>query len=175
MSLLELPHEVDVPIAGGARVRRARPADLQAVLALLAQMHDDDGDGHGDAGGAPSPERAAATFGDMLATPSRAILVVEAGGSLLATLDLFVMSNLTRGARPWAGVENFVVDEPARGRGVGGALLATAIGLAREAGCYKVQLISHARRDAAHAVYARAGFDADVRGYRSYLTADPAG
>jgi len=48
-------------------------------------------------------------------------------------------------------------------------LLESAIGKAKEAGCYKIQLVSATRRDAAHALYESTGFDADVSGFRRYL------
>jgi len=79
------------------------------------------------------------------------------------------MENLTRGGRPWAGIENLVVDAESRREGIASALIQTALDLAREVGCYKVQLVSHERRSAAHDLYRRAGFEVPVRGYRRYL------
>lgn len=174
MSGVELPAEIARPIVYGVHVRRAVAEDLQPLLALLAQMHDDPRGGDDDAPDVADGihARAAEAFCEILGCRSRAILVAELGGALVGTLDLFLMANLTRAARPWAGVENFVVDERSRRRGIGGALLDVAMSLARDAGCYKIQLISHVRRDAAHALYERAGFNASVRGYRHYFDPD---
>ena len=47
--------------------------------------------------------------------------------------------------------------------------VAVAVDTALEAGCYKVQLVSHHKRDAAHVLYSHTGFTAPVRGYRRYL------
>jgi ribosomal protein S18 acetylase RimI-like enzyme len=69
-------------------------------------------------------------------------------------------------------IENIVVDSAHRRRGIGGALLDEAVKIAQLAGCYKVQLVSHSRRDAAHSLYRHSSFDAPVLGYRRYI--DPA-
>jgi GNAT superfamily N-acetyltransferase len=144
----------------GLLIRRAVPGELAAVMALYDQLHD-----HSP----PPDERHEAAFAEMLDTAGRTILVAELGGALVGTLDLFVMTNLTRGALPWAGIENFVVDAEYRGRGIGDAMLEAAVSIARDAGCYKVQLISHDVHAPAHVFYAQRGFDAPVRGFRRYL------
>jgi GNAT superfamily N-acetyltransferase len=66
-------------------------------------------------------------------------------------------------------VENVVVTAGHRRAGVGAALLRAAVTMAREAGCYKVQLLSRAERRAAHAFYESRGFRAVAQGYRLYL------
>jgi GNAT superfamily N-acetyltransferase len=148
--------------AGALRVRRADRDDLGAVLALLSELHEQEPPLQPD-------DAAAETFERMLASPGRVLLLAEAGGAAVGTLDLLVVENLTRGARPWAVIENFVVDRAHRRMGIGSALLGAAAEIAREAGAFKLQLVSHARREAAHAAYERAGFDAPVRGFRRYL------
>ena len=149
-------------LEGGVEIRRAVEADLIPLIELLAEMHEDDDS-------VPSAERAESTFRRIDSSDCRLILVAVVEGALVGTLDLFVMPNLTRGARPWAGVENIVVAASHRQRGIARSLLNTAIELARSAHCYKIQLVSHARRDAAHHLYENVGFDAPVRGYRRYL------
>jgi GNAT superfamily N-acetyltransferase len=144
----------------GLLIRRAGPGELGAVVALYEQLHD-----HSP----PRDERHEAAFAEILVSPGRAILVAQLGDALVGTLDLFIVTNLTRGAMPWAGIENFVVDSAHRGRGIGDAMLEAAVSIAREAGCYKVQLISHEVHAPAHVFYAQRGFDAPVRGFRRYL------
>lgn len=160
--MIELPEELRTTLPDGLFLRRASPPDLAQILSLLAQMHDQDSTDQ------PTPELQE-TFAEILATKSRALLVVVDGERLLGTLDLVVVPNLTRGGRPWAMIENIVVDSANRRRGIGGALLDEAVKIARSAGCYKVQLVSHSRRDAAHALYRHAGLDAPVLGYRRYI------
>jgi len=144
------------------RVRRADVEDLQALLGLLSQLHED------EPPLGPGPARLAA-LDRILSAPGRVLLLAEGEGLAIGTLDLLIVENLTRGGRPWATIENLVVDRAHRRLGAGGALLSAATEIAREAGCYKLQLVSHSRRAGAHALYEQAGFDALVTGFRQYL------
>lgn len=161
----ELPTDVAAAFDGELLVRRAGVEDLPQLMALLSQLHEEE---------APKPvdEGLRATFAGILASwRSRAILVACLDGALVGTLDLLVVSNLTRSGRPWASIENVVVEAACRRRGIGRALLGVAVELAREAGCSKLQLISREERGAAHELYVGAGFTAPVRGFRRYLEA----
>ena len=60
-----------------------------------------------------------------------------------------------------------VVDEAARGGGVGEALTAEAVRLADEAGARTLDLTSRPSRQAAHRLYSKLGFDVrDTSVYR---------
>jgi GNAT superfamily N-acetyltransferase len=156
-----LPNVFSREISTSLSVRSATADDLQEILELLAQMHDET---------APAEEVGRTeTFRRVLASPSRALLVATHEHEVVGTLDLYVIDNLTRGGRPWAGIENLVVDREHRRHGIGGALVDVALDLAASAGCYKVQLVSHERRTEAHDLYRQRGFDAPVHGYRRYL------
>jgi ribosomal protein S18 acetylase RimI-like enzyme len=74
-------------------------------------------------------------------------------GSL--TLALF---RLPTGVRAW--IEDVVVDERARGRGVGEALVQAALAQAAAAGATSVDLTSRPSREAANRLYQRLGFQA---------------
>jgi GNAT superfamily N-acetyltransferase len=80
-----------------------------------------------------------------------------------------VLSNLTRGARPFMLVENVVVTAARRRAGIGAALMDAAVTLARDSRCYKIQLLSRASRHGAHAFYESRGFRTSAQGYRLYL------
>lgn len=80
-----------------------------------------------------------------------------------------MVPNMTHGGRPWAVVENVVIDEPWRGRGIGRALMDEIDVLTRSAGCYMVQLVSLDHRLDAHAFYASMGYASVSRGFRRYL------
>jgi GNAT superfamily N-acetyltransferase len=162
MTMVEIPSNISQRFDDGLLVRRAVSDDLPDLLALLSQLHE-----------AETPplagEALISTFAEILASRTRAILIASRDDGIVGTLDLFVMANLTRSGRPWAGIENVVVDMAHRRQGIGGALMAVAADIARRAGCYKLQLVSNHRRDAAHELYSHTGFTAPVRGYRRYL------
>ncbi len=158
---IALRRDVSQSFEDGLHVRSAIPEDLPELLSLLCQLHEEDSPA--------DPEQLRATFVEMLAAPARVILIAVRAGAVVGTLDLSVVANLTHRGRPWADVENVVVDAAHRRQGVGAALIAVAAELARELGCYKLQLLSRADRLAAHALYERTGFTAPVHGYRRYL------
>ena len=67
-----------------------------------------------------------------------------------------VLFRIPTGRKAW--VEDVVVDEKARGRGVGKLLTEHAIQVAREHGAHSVDLTSRPSRAAANALYQRVGF-----------------
>jgi GNAT superfamily N-acetyltransferase len=146
------------------RVRAATAADLQPLLGLYAEI----------APGDPTREPAArADAGPLLdaalAQPGRSLLVAELEGRLAGTADVLVVTNLAHRGAPWAIVENVVVTASLRRRGVGRALLAHAVDVARAAGCYKLQLLSAKHRTEAHAFYRSLGMEPLAEGFRIYF------
>jgi len=105
----------------------------------------------------------------IVGSPAVTLLVARAGGTIVGTLTL-AMFPIPTGFRAW--IEDVVVDEAARGRGIGEALTAEAIGLARAAGARTVDLTSRPSRQAAGRLYERAGFtERDTRVYRYRMPA----
>ena len=107
-------------------IRAAGAVDLSALRGLLAELHASD-DAWDDA-------RAADALTAILADPRRRLLLAFDDGEAAGTLDVVVVPNLTRGARPYAVIENVVVAERFRRRGVGRALMDAAVAHAREEG-----------------------------------------
>ena len=88
---------------------------------------------------------------------------------VVGTLDLTVVPNLTRDARPFSVAENIAVAAAYQGSGVGRSLIDEAFRLSRDAGCYKIQLMSNKRRAEAHGFYRACGFEAQAEGFRKYF------
>jgi ribosomal protein S18 acetylase RimI-like enzyme len=112
---------------------------------------------------APAPE--AAALAEIVASPSTTLLVARAPeGDIVGTLTLVVF-RIPTGVRAW--IEDVVVDETARGRGVGEALNEEAIRRAAAAGARSVDLTSRPSRKAANRLYRRLGFEVrDTNVYR---------
>ena len=116
---------------------------------------------------APAP--GGAELAEMVRSPTTVLLMArdpERGfvGSL--TLVLF---RIPTGMRAW--IEDVVVDEDARGCGVGDALNRAALDIARARGCKTVDLTSRPSREAANRLYQRLGFTLrDTNVYRFDLT-----
>src|SRR5438105_187396 len=98
---------------------------------------------------------------------SRLLVARDDGGQVLGSLTL-VLFRIPTGRRAW--IEDVVVDESARGQGVGEALNREALRLAKEAGCKTVDLTSRPSREAANRLYQRLGFEQrDTNVYRFEL------
>jgi len=83
------------------------------------------------------------------------LLVAVSEGVTVGVLAL-VLFRIPTGLRAW--IEDVVVDEAARGGGVGEALNRVAIERARAAGALTVDLTSRPSREAANRLYRRLGF-----------------
>jgi ribosomal protein S18 acetylase RimI-like enzyme len=94
------------------------------------------------------------------------LLVARDQGAIVGMLTL-VTFPLPSGLR--ARIEDVVVDQEARGHGVGTALTMAAIDLTRQQGARNVDLTSRASRAAANRLYQRLGFqlrDSNVYRYQ---------
>jgi len=102
----------------------------------------------------------------MLSAPGMAVFVAERDGMLAATCTLVMVPNLTRGARPYALVENVVTDAGHRKTGLGRAVIQAAVAHAWEQGCYKAMLLTGSKDPATLRFYAGIGFTQDKTGFQ---------
>ena len=129
------------------RIERVRQADEQLVEALrrlLPQLSP----------GAPAP--GLAELMEVVAAPGTSVLVARDAGAIVGSLTLVLYRTPIA---VHAVVHDVVVDEAARGQGVGEALTREAIRLAQLAGAGRVELTSRPHREAAHRLYERLGFE----------------
>jgi GNAT superfamily N-acetyltransferase len=96
--------------------------------------------------------------------------VVELDDVLIATCTVVIIPNLTRGARPYALIENVVTHEAYRRRGIARQLMHHAQQVAWDAGCYKVMLLTGSKRDEVYEFYEKCGF---VKGVKTGFIAKP--
>ncbi|MDY5403335.1 MAG: GNAT family N-acetyltransferase [Trueperella sp.] len=96
-------------------------------------------------------------IGELLAQPSIDLMVYKDEGEILGMLTL-VTFTIPTGTRAW--IEDVVVDDAARGKGVGRALVEAACDLATTRGAKSVDLTSRPSREAANRLYRRCGFEA---------------
>jgi ribosomal protein S18 acetylase RimI-like enzyme len=132
----------------GITVAAAREATDELVVALtqlLPQLT-----------GAPStiqPTDVAA----ILADPGARLLVArDDDGRIVGTATVSTYRTPTRRR---AHIDDVVVDDRARGHGIGAALTAEAIRIAAELGAEQVDLTSAPSREAANRLYQRLGFE----------------
>jgi len=150
-------------------IRDAHPADIPRLLELYLQLSDSSQ--HPEQAVRPLTDVHRAALGRIAADPHTDLFVLEAGGRVVATYALYIMANLSHDGRPFAIVENVVVDDALRGHGLGRLLMEHALARARAAGCYKLALTSNRKRRAAHDFYESIGFEETHKGFTRYLDA----
>jgi GNAT superfamily N-acetyltransferase len=150
-----------------ATIRDARPDDIPRLLELYLQLSESSQ--HPEQEVQPMTERHHAALERIAADPNARVFVLEDGGRMIGTYALYILPNLSHGGRPFAIVENVVIDGTLRGGGYGRFMMDHAVHLAREAGCYKVALTSNNKRAPAHAFYEAIGFERTHKGFTRYL------
>jgi GNAT superfamily N-acetyltransferase len=133
----------------------ATPELEHALASLLPQLN--------SALTRPTHERLSA----LMADPASTLLVVIDEGAIVGTATVIVY---TTPAWVKARIEDVVVDESVRGRGIGEGLVTECINVARKKGASIVELQSARRREAANRLYPRMGFQLrDTNVYRITL------
>ena len=149
------------------RLRRARAADVPAIVGLLA----DDQLGAGRDGVRTSADLAAyqEAFGLIDSDPAHLLVVADADDAVVGTMQLSFLPGLARRGALRAQIEAVRVAAGWRGRGLGSAMFGWAIGEARRRGCHLVQLTTDKSRGEAHRFYAELGFVASHEGLKLTL------
>jgi GNAT superfamily N-acetyltransferase len=133
-------------------VREATVADGPEVMRLLALL------GHAQPNGPP-----ASRFNAFVEQGQYVLVATRSASSrsapLLGAVTLHITPVLHR-AGPIGRLTAVVVDESARGQGIGRALVETAERFFAEHGCAMVELTSNRKRTDAHAFYERLGYTA---------------
>ena len=144
---------------GRRRVRAVAEAPGPAVQVELASQVTDELAGAlqrlvPQLSSAPPPTRQ--ELAEVVSCPCSRLLVARLGGRLVGALTLVVF-RIPTGLRAW--IEDVVVDESVRGRGVGAALTRAALDHAVQAGARTVDLTSRPSRQAANRLYQKLGFE----------------
>jgi GNAT superfamily N-acetyltransferase len=130
--------------------REATGHDLPGILDLYARALD---------GKALPVAEAEALFERMRDYPDYRLHLAEIDGRLAGTFALLIMDNLGECGTPSGVVEDVVVEPALQRSGVGRAMMAHALAICRQKGCYKMTLSSNLRRTEAHAFYEALGFE----------------
>lgn len=99
----------------------------------------------------------APALAEIVDNPNTVLFLARAGDQIVGSLTL-ALYRIPTGLKAW--IEDVVVDEAGRGRGVGEALNQAALDEARRRGAKDVSLTSRPSREAANRLYQRIGFEA---------------
>jgi len=112
---------------------------------------------------APAP--GGSELAEMVRSPATVLLMARDGDKGFVGSLTLVLFRIPTGVRAW--IEDVVVDEAARGRGVAEILCREALNRASAAGARTVDLTSRPSREAANRLYRRLGFvERDTNVYR---------
>ncbi|GAA4479058.1 GNAT family N-acetyltransferase [Microbacterium panaciterrae] len=161
---LDLPAPLETRI-GVVTLRRARPDDAAAIIALLAD--DAISASRGDMAAEEDLPAYTAGLESVLADPSNDLLVAEHDGTVVGTFQLTRIPGMSRRGATRLLVEAVRVRADLRSTGVGSALMRWTTQVAAPAlGTPMVQLTSDAQRVDAHRFYERLGFVGSHRGFK---------
>jgi GNAT superfamily N-acetyltransferase len=142
-------------------IRRATIGDVPAIMPIIAQM-DLDGDAH-----LPLPE-AEEIFTRVSTYGNHEVYVATADSEVVGTFVLLIMHHLSHHGARSVIIDDVVVRDDWRGKGVGRMMMDYAVRRGKALGCYKFMLSSGIRRERAHAFYEDLGFQ--KHGYSFLLT-----
>lgn len=148
------------------RIRDARPEDWVAVAGLLEQL------GRPPALGTEDETALERVYVEFLSRPDTEALVADDDGRVVGFANVLLVPRMNF-AGPQAWIQDVVVAETDRGRGIGPALLARAEEVARDRGCWSIFLTSANWRTRSHSFYRREGWDQSGQAFSRSLTGDP--
>ena len=147
-------------------IRRARREDVPGIVRLLA---DDPLGSLREEYRQPLPQKYYDAFERIDGDERNELIVVEAEGEVIGTLQLTFIPYLTFVGGERALIEAVRVDSRYRGKGIGRKLFMWAIARSREAGCHMVELTTDGERAEAHRFYDELGFVASHTGMKLHL------
>jgi len=89
--------------------------------------------------------------------------LAKTNGKIIGSLYICIIINLTYNKKSIGYIENVIVDENYRKKGIGKKLMEMAIEYAKEKNCYKVVLQSGMKRTEAHKFYENIGFNGESK------------
>jgi ribosomal protein S18 acetylase RimI-like enzyme len=116
-----------------------------------------------------APPAGRAVLEGVVSSAATTLLIARSDGKISGTLSLVIFP-IPTGLRAW--IEDVIVDEAARGQGIGQVLTVEALRIAGQAGARTVDLTSRPSREAAGRLYERVGFQSRSSRFYRYTFAD---
>ncbi len=148
-------------------IRQATHDDVAEIVRLLA---DDTLGSTREKYEQPLPQAYYEAFREIDSDKNHELVVVEANGEIIGTLQLTFIPSLSYQGGKRAQIEGVRVSEKYRSHGIGGRLIDWAIARAAEKNCRLVQLTTNNERLDAHRFYERLGFASSHTGMKLDLT-----
>jgi GNAT superfamily N-acetyltransferase len=140
-----------IDFSGFSGIRQATVADVDAMAALLEQLFSIEADFTID------PEKQRRGLAALLDRGDACLLVCEHGGEIVGMCSVQLLISTAEGGKVGL-LEDMVIAEPWRGRGLGAALLAAAEDWSSKQGLTRLQLLADATNGPALDFYRRMGW-----------------
>ena len=148
------------------KFRQATREDLPKIVRMLA---DDFLGATRERYENPLPESYTKAFEEIEADKNNELIVAEAGGKVIGTLQITFTPSISFQGGKRATVESVRVDAKYRGQSIGRELMLWAIERARKENCVAIQLTTNSERKDAHRFYENLGFKGSHLGMKLYL------
>lgn len=135
------------------RIREATIEDIAVIAQLMAQLIE----ASGYEGWQVSPEQVEENLWRMADDDAYQVLLAEDEGQVVGLLGLCFRHTLFHPA-PSALIDELVVEQDHRGRGVGHQLMVEAIERCRAAGCCEIEVSTERSNEVAQRFYRQHGF-----------------
>lgn len=144
--------------------RDALLEDIPYIVALLAD----------DPLGAQRERLGDSAYSEALkaidADPTTRFIIAEEDGAVIGCMQVSILPGLARRGAKRVQFESLRVVGGERRKGIGAALVAEGLRLARQAGCTLAEITTDQTRDGAQRFWERQGFKATHVGFKHFLT-----
>ena len=137
-------------------IRFVKKEEMNELLELYKYLHSND---------LPLPpnEKLETIWEELMSNPLLRYFVLVFDRKFVSSCALSIIPNLTRGARPYALIENVVTHEKFRRNGYATKVLKNALEYAWKNQCYKVMLLTGSKNQGIHEFYEKVGFRKDIK------------
>lgn len=132
-------------------IREINENDFEGLMTLYMQLHDN-----------PFPGKSkeiVRLWKTVLEDHNHHIIVAEEDGKIIASCVCVIIPNFTHCQKPYALIENVITDQDYRNKGFATKCLNYAKELAKQAGCYKMMLLTGSKLESTLKFYEKAGYN----------------
>jgi GNAT superfamily N-acetyltransferase len=98
------------------------------------------------------------------------VMVAEVDGEVVGVCQVIIFQHFQHAGAWCCEIESVHVRSDMRSRGIGASLLLAAEELARDRGCYRIQLTSRNVREDAHRFYLANGYGQTSQGFKKFFS-----
>lgn len=137
-------------------IEKLKSNDIPKLLDLYKELIDDEN----------SPQMSAQIYEKMLEDNKYLVLIAKEDEKILGSVLCITCLSLALNGATFLVIEDVIVKDGLRGKGIGKSLMNAADEFAREQKCVYSLLVSSGFRKNAHIFYEKCGYTEDVKGFR---------